>query len=125
MMVPTGAVLALTIIAANALADVLSGGAATPPPLVALRGRSKRKTPDAMYVAEVGPTAPSAALPAEATALFPVEPISDFDDAWSFPPARRCPPSRRRARPRRGGPAAEGELIVEDLVIGVDGGRRS
>lgn len=42
MMVPTGGVLALTIIAANGLADVLSGGAAKPPPLITLR---RRRTP--------------------------------------------------------------------------------
>lgn len=42
MMVPTGGVLALTIIAANGLADVLSGGAAKPPPLISLR---RRRTP--------------------------------------------------------------------------------
>lgn len=73
MMVPTGVVLALTIIAANTLADVLSGGAATPPPLVALR-RKKARTKDSV---------PAVALT---------------------------------------GAAAEGELIVEDLVLGVDNG---
>ncbi len=44
MMVPTGGVLALTIIAANSLADVLAGGSAMPPPLVAIR-RKKAKAP--------------------------------------------------------------------------------
>ena len=43
MMVPTGGVLALTIIAANSLADVLAGGSAMPPPLVAIRKRKSRK----------------------------------------------------------------------------------
>jgi len=70
MMVPTGGVLALTLVAANALADVLSEGASTPPPLVSLRRR---------------------ALPAAAP-----------------------------ADPQR--PAEDGELSVEDLVVGVDDG---
>ncbi|MGV2982796.1 dipeptide/oligopeptide/nickel ABC transporter permease/ATP-binding protein [Microbacterium sp. AGC85] len=39
MMVPTGGVLALTIIAANSLADVLAGGTAMPPALVSLKRR--------------------------------------------------------------------------------------
>ncbi len=39
MMVPTGGILALTIIAANVLADILSGGVAVPPPLISLRRR--------------------------------------------------------------------------------------
>jgi len=46
MMIPTGAVLALTIVAANALADVLAGGSAMPPPLISLR-RRRRATGDA------------------------------------------------------------------------------
>ncbi|MEV8274168.1 dipeptide/oligopeptide/nickel ABC transporter permease/ATP-binding protein [Microbacterium sp. NPDC077184] len=41
MMIPPGVVLALTIIAANTLADVASGGKAMPPPLIALRRRKK------------------------------------------------------------------------------------
>jgi peptide/nickel transport system permease protein len=44
MMVPTGGILALTIIAANALSDVLGGGSAMPPPLVSIR-RKKRTGP--------------------------------------------------------------------------------
>jgi len=52
MMVPTGGVLALTIVAANALADVLSGGAAAPPPLVQLR---RRRTPGPEVVAPAAP----------------------------------------------------------------------
>ena len=39
MMVPTGGVLALTIIAANSLSDVLGGGSAMPPPLVSLEAQ--------------------------------------------------------------------------------------
>ena len=60
MMVPTGAILALTIIAANSLADVLAGGTAMPPPLVALR-RKKSKTP----VTQISASALSDDLPAE------------------------------------------------------------
>ena len=59
MMVPTGAILALTIIAANSLADVLAGGTAMPPPLVALR-RKKSKTP----VTEIAAAAVADDLPA-------------------------------------------------------------
>ncbi|WP_194762680.1 dipeptide/oligopeptide/nickel ABC transporter permease/ATP-binding protein [Microbacterium sp. UFMG61] len=44
MMVPTGVMLSLTIIAANSLADVLAGGTAVPPPLVALRRKKSKKT---------------------------------------------------------------------------------
>jgi peptide/nickel transport system permease protein len=67
MMVPTGGVLALTIIAANALADVLSGGAATPPPLVAIR-RKKPKTDAAASASLLAPRtdAKTAATPAPA-----------------------------------------------------------
>ncbi len=78
MMVPSGVVLALTIIAANALADVVSGGASTPPPLVALRRRRRARAAGAVPVMD-GPT-----LQARA--------------------------------------AADGELIVESLVLGVDDG---
>uniref|UniRef100_UPI00035D639F ABC transporter permease n=1 Tax=Microbacterium yannicii TaxID=671622 RepID=UPI00035D639F len=60
MMIPTGAILALTIIAANSLADVLAGGTAMPPPLVALR-RKKSKTP----VSQISASALSDDLPAE------------------------------------------------------------
>ncbi|GAA3910258.1 dipeptide/oligopeptide/nickel ABC transporter permease/ATP-binding protein [Microbacterium invictum] len=41
MMIPTGGVLALTIIAANALSDVLAGGTAMPPPLISIRRRRR------------------------------------------------------------------------------------
>nr|WP_274636128.1 dipeptide/oligopeptide/nickel ABC transporter permease/ATP-binding protein [Microbacterium bovistercoris] len=79
MMVPTGVVLALTIIAANTLADILGGGEATPPPLVALR-RVKNRMPA------------------------PVPSGTDASAGLS------------------GMAAADGELIVEDLVLGVDDG---
>ncbi|HYI51705.1 MAG TPA: dipeptide/oligopeptide/nickel ABC transporter permease/ATP-binding protein [Microbacterium sp.] len=123
MMVPTGAVLALTIIAANALADVLAGGAATPPPLVALRRKRKKATADAGYVVAVGPAQPAASTPAEATVLLPVEPITDYTDAVEIPadtPSTSGPDLT--AHPAPGARAVEGELIVEDLVLGVDGG---
>jgi peptide/nickel transport system permease protein len=41
MMIPTGGVLAITIIAANSLADVLAGGSAMPPSLVSLKRKKK------------------------------------------------------------------------------------
>jgi peptide/nickel transport system permease protein len=124
MMVPTGAVLALTIIAANALADVLSGGAATPPPLVAIRRRRKKTTaaPDAEYVVAVAP-APIAASdgPAEATVLFPVEPA--LPEVVATLPAQNIETSAPDLTPHTpAGAAADGELIIEDLVLGVDGG---
>lgn len=120
MMVPTGAVLALTIIAANALADVLAGGAATPPPLVALRRkRAKKTSTDAAYVVTGTPAPTSASVPLEATALFPVEPITDYADAVELTAGSTVPTD---AGTPSGVAAAEGELIVEDLVLGVDGG---
>jgi peptide/nickel transport system permease protein len=77
MMVPTGAVLALTLVAANTLADVLSGGsAAGPPPLVSLRRRRARATAAAESAAASG-----------------------ADSS-----------------------VAEGDLLVENLVLGVDDG---
>ncbi|SFS13049.1 peptide/nickel transport system permease protein [Microbacterium sp. cf046] len=122
MMVPTGAVLALTIIAANSLADVLSGGAATPPPLVALRRkRAKKSTTDAEYVVALAPASGGASLPREATALFPVETTADFDEVIARIPSDTPDTSAPDLTPH-GGPAADGELIVEDLVLGVDGG---
>lgn len=122
MMVPTGAVLALTIIAANSLADVLSGGAATPPPLVALRRkRTKKTTTDAEYVVALAPTPVAASGPAEATALFPAETTTDFDEIIARIPSDTPDSSAPDLTPH-GGPAADGELIVEDLVLGVDGG---
>ncbi|WES63304.1 dipeptide/oligopeptide/nickel ABC transporter permease/ATP-binding protein [Microbacter sp. GSS18] len=89
MMVPTGVVLALTIIAANGMADVLSGGNATPPPLVALRRtRSRRSAASAAAATTV-----SAPTTAEASSM------TAGDDS-----------------------IADGELRVEDLVLGVDDG---
>jgi len=84
MMVPTGVVLALTIIAANALADVLGGGAATPPPLVAIRRKKSRAVRSAPGMAQARPL--------------------ETGDV-TVPPL-----------------AAAGELIISDLVIGVDDG---
>ncbi|WP_417512293.1 dipeptide/oligopeptide/nickel ABC transporter permease/ATP-binding protein [Microbacterium sp.] len=123
MMVPTGAVLALTIIAANSLADVLSGGAATPPPLVALRRKKSKPAKDAEHV--VAPTSSGAALPAEATALFPVETTGDLPEVvGTLPPStpNSSAPDLTAQRPTPDEGAETGELIVEDLVLGVDGG---
>ena len=127
MMVPTGAVLALTIIAANALADVLSGGAATPPPLVALRRKRRRKATDDEYVVAVAPapaaSIPAASLPPEATALFPVEPLKDYEDAVVLPADNAsCQRARARRAHGRRWPGRRWGAIVEDLVLGVDGG---
>lgn len=59
MMVPTGGVLALTIIAANSLADVLAGGSAMPPSLVSLKRRKGRADAAARRPAATAPgTAP-------------------------------------------------------------------
>ncbi|GAA1973144.1 dipeptide/oligopeptide/nickel ABC transporter permease/ATP-binding protein [Microbacterium pumilum] len=123
MMVPTGAVLALTIIAANALADVLSGGAATPPPLVALRRKRSKVAPDTTYVLAAAPESAPVEYPLEATANFPVDTVADYSEAVEIPedaPALSAPAASDQQVPS--GPAAPGELIVEDLVLGVDGG---
>ncbi|WP_417563924.1 dipeptide/oligopeptide/nickel ABC transporter permease/ATP-binding protein [Microbacterium sp.] len=88
MMVPTGVVLALTIIAANTLADILGAGEATPPPLVALRRVKSR-------------LAPAAPLPRSLAV---------------------ASPSRPAPVPQGVDSARDGELIVDDLVLGVDGG---
>ncbi len=53
LMIPTGGILALTIIAANTLADVLAGGAAMPPPLISIRRRKRALAAPA----ETGPIA--------------------------------------------------------------------
>ncbi|MFK4835549.1 dipeptide/oligopeptide/nickel ABC transporter permease/ATP-binding protein [Microbacterium sp. ZW T2_14] len=145
MMVPTGAILALTIIAANSLADVLAGGTAVPPPLVALRRR--RSTAP---VTEISAAALSDDLPAEewAGAGAP-EALGMIGDA-SIPSSNVDPMRNANAapdvvsiadlavpdepvaasagvRPNGGRLAAtpspaQGELVVEDLVIGVEGG---
>jgi peptide/nickel transport system permease protein len=92
MMIPTGGVLALTIIAANSLADVLAGGSAMPPSLVSLK---RRKTP-----ADVAATAPAAGTPSAAAAA----------------------PARAAASTGDVPVDADGALVVQDLVIGVDDG---
>lgn len=93
MMVPTGGVLALTIIAANTLADVLSGGAATPPPLVAIR----RKKPKADAAASVS-----------ASLLRPRNGAKTPETA----PSADSPLDT----------VSRGTLSIRDLVIGVDDG---
>jgi peptide/nickel transport system permease protein len=85
MMIPTGGVLALTIIAANSLADVLAGGSAMPPSLVSLK---RKKKP-----ADAGATGTPSAAPASAAASVIDVPAD-----------------------------AEGALVVQNLVIGVDDG---
>ncbi|WP_194396797.1 dipeptide/oligopeptide/nickel ABC transporter permease/ATP-binding protein [Microbacterium atlanticum] len=85
MMIPTGGVLALTIIAANSLADVLAGGSAMPPSLVSLK---RRKAPTDAPAAAVG--TPAAAPVAASESLVPAD--------------------------------ADGALLVQNLVIGVDDG---
>jgi peptide/nickel transport system permease protein len=60
MMIPTGGVLAITIIAANSLADVLAGGSAMPPSLVSLK---RKKAP-----ADAETPAPAAGAPSAAQA---------------------------------------------------------
>ncbi len=65
MMIPTGGVLALTIIAANTLADVLSGGTAMPPPLISLRRRKRRAAADAATPESADATVAAAASTVE------------------------------------------------------------
>ena len=144
MMVPTGAILALTIIAANSLADVLAGGTAVPPPLVALR-RKKSKTP----VTQISASALSDDLPAEewtetaapegfamigdasipssnidpmrsANAMADVVSLADIGASGEpIVAASDAGPIEPRPDASRD---AKGELVVQDLVIGVDGG---
>lgn len=87
MMIPTGGVLALTIIAANSLADVLAGGSAMPPSLVSLK---RRKAPTDAPAAAVGTPAAAPAPVAASESLVPAD--------------------------------ADGALLVQNLVIGVDDG---
>lgn len=87
MMIPTGGVLALTIIAANSLADVLAGGSAMPPSLVLLK---RRKAPTDAPAAAVGTPAAAPAPVAASESLVPAD--------------------------------ADGALLVQNLVIGVDDG---
>ena len=143
MMIPTGAILALTIIAANSLADVLAGGTAVPPPLVALRRRKSK-----MPVTQISASALSDDLPAEewsdreAPESFAMMgdaslPSSNMDPMRSAnaatdvvdlaelgtgePTVLESDAGPVPAAPA-GLPAAKGELVVQDLVIGVDGG---
>ncbi|MFC0681521.1 dipeptide/oligopeptide/nickel ABC transporter permease/ATP-binding protein [Lysobacter korlensis] len=95
MMIPTGGILALTIIAANTLADVLAGGAAMPPPLVAVRRRRQ------------GGVTGAPALPPKKTL-----PIPSTEEAH----AAAQPTGEATRVP------GQGELRVEDLVIAVDDG---
>jgi peptide/nickel transport system permease protein len=142
MMIPTGAILALTIIAANSLADVLAGGTAMPPPLVALR-RRKSRTP----VTRLSANALSDDLPAEervaeeapegfamiGDASIPSNNIDPMRNAGATPDVVSIADmvddgapivvGSAAAREDSTAPgAAQGELIVQDLVIGVDGG---
>ncbi|MFE4724555.1 dipeptide/oligopeptide/nickel ABC transporter permease/ATP-binding protein [Microbacterium sp. NPDC056736] len=87
MMIPTGGVLALTIIAAHSLADVLAGGSAMPPSLVSLK---RRKAPTDAPAAAVGTPAAAPAPVAASESLVPAD--------------------------------ADGALLVQNLVIGVDDG---
>ena len=143
MMIPTGAILALTIIAANSLADVLAGGTAVPPPLVALRRRKSK-----MPVTQISASALSDDLPAEEWSDREApESFSMMGDA-SLPSSNMDPMRSANAATHvvdlaelgtgeptvlesdagpvpaapAGLPAAKGELVVQDLVIGVDGG---
>lgn len=120
MMVPTGAVLALTIIAANGLADILSGGTAAPPPLVAMRRRSRAGRKSRAYLVGAPHASALAAAPVEATALIPSEPVAEVADIVVVP--SDAPQTSGPDRTPRLGPAQDGELIVDDLVLGVDGG---
>ncbi|WP_345801356.1 dipeptide/oligopeptide/nickel ABC transporter permease/ATP-binding protein [Microbacterium sp. AZCO] len=140
MMVPTGGILALTLIAANTLADVLAGGTAVPPPLVALRRRRSATAP-----AEIAASAVADDLPVAGRLDEPApESLNMIGDA-SYPGSNADPmfaaegpaeviavaslPDDGADEPTSG-PALPGAeviddgrgLVVQDLVIGVDGG---
>jgi peptide/nickel transport system permease protein len=109
MMIPTGGILALTLIAANSLADTFAGGAAAPPPLISLR---RRRRP--------GTAGPSAGRLEAASTLVPSEaaietgPLAPIIELHPVAAVGEC-----------AGPsvsAAPGELVVQDLVLGVDDG---
>ncbi|GAA4157052.1 dipeptide/oligopeptide/nickel ABC transporter permease/ATP-binding protein [Leifsonia shinshuensis] len=108
MMIPTGGILALTLIAANALADILGGGAATPPSLISLR-RRRGRTAAAGELERASVLAPSEAILESA----PVAPIVDLDGRRPLDAPNDAAAS---------GTPADGELVVRDLVIGVDDG---
>lgn len=145
MMVPTGGILALTLIAANSLADVLAGGTAVPPPLVALRrrlGRTPATEVAASAVADdlpaVGQTDDAApeSLDMIADASYPgsnADPLRDAEaqvdvialgglpaDAASGPTSGPASPGASTSHERLANDDLG--LVVEDLVIGVDGG---
>lgn len=139
MMIPTGGILALTIIAANTLADVLAGGTAVPPPLVALRRRraKSRETtlsaaavaddlPELDRIAQAGPESlgmiSDASLPGsnadpmrDADAAIDVISVAGLTSDGAGYESVSPPPT---TAPRRTGDG----LVVENLVIGVDGG---
>ncbi|MEU1972139.1 dipeptide/oligopeptide/nickel ABC transporter permease/ATP-binding protein [Microbacterium sp. NPDC019599] len=145
MMIPTGGILALTLIAANTLADVLAGGNAVPPPLVALRRRKRREPATAVAAAAVADDLPIAGgidepSPESMTmigdASYPgsnIDPLRAAeasvdvvavaglkDDGVAEPTSGAALAGASTSRERL---TDDGRgLVVEDLVIGVDGG---
>lgn len=142
MMIPTGGVLALTIIAANSLADVLAGGAAMPPPLVSIR-RTKRRAADGTAAAQTG--TPDHAAPAvigmPGTAVIPTPenlvPASETSPADPYPVGAGFGEQTgdemaddqvvdqaqgRSVVASTSEVSSDGGLIVDELVIGVDDG---
>lgn len=145
MMVPTGGILALTLIAANSLADVLAGGTAVPPPLVALRRRLRRApatevaasaVADDLPVVGVTDDAAPESLDMIADASYPgsnADPLRDTAapvDVIAIPPLPTGEADEPTSGPATPGASTSHEqlandrqgLVVEDLVIGVDGG---
>ncbi|WP_223215285.1 dipeptide/oligopeptide/nickel ABC transporter permease/ATP-binding protein [Microbacterium trichothecenolyticum] len=145
MMVPTGGILALTLIAANSLADVLAGGTAVPPPLVALRRRLRRGPATEVAASAVADDLPVGgqidepapeSLNVIGDASYPgsnVDPLRDSQAGVDVVALGGLPADGVEAP--TSGPAAPGAstsherladdgqgLVVEDLVIGVDGG---